>query len=208
MEVRELVARALSKDGHRVAQVATLADAEARLTRESVELIVLDLALPDGDGLAFCRRLRSEHVTIPILVLTARSAVPSRVAGLDAGADDFLGKPFAVAELRARVRALLRRSSHDRQVVVERPGVSLDFSARRAHAAGVEVPLTAREWALLELLLARSGRVVSRTEILDAIWGDNSAAAAASLEVIVGRVRKKLGTSLVRTVRGEGYAVS
>ena len=207
-EVRNLVAKAIAKDGHDLTTAANASEADALLDRTSFDLVILDLGLPDGDGLDICRRLRAVGAAMPILVLTAHTAIRSRVAGLDAGADDFLGKPFAVAELRARVRALLRRGNATRPPSVELEGVRLDFAGRRAWANRAEVPLTAREWALLEILVARRGRVVSRPEILEAIWGSDTAAAAASLEVIMGRVRKKLGMGLVRTVRGEGYALS
>lgn len=207
-EVRQLVSKAIAKDGHVVETAPSVGDAEALLTHGAFDLLILDLGLPDGDGIQICQRLRASGASIPILVLTARATVQSKVSGLDAGADDFLGKPFAVAELRARVRALLRRGGAARPIVVELPDVRLDFAAKRAWAAGSEVPLTAREWALLDLLIARKGRVVSRLEILESLWGADSPAAAASLEVIIGRVRKKLGAAVVRTVRGEGYAIA
>ena len=125
---------------------------------------------------------------------------------LDAGADDYLGKPFAVAELRARVRALGRRSGTVRTFVHERDGLLLDFSARRAVVNGQEAPITAREWSILELLAGRKGRVVSRRELLDAVWGDASDSANASLDVLIARIRRKLAADVIRTVRNEGYA--
>lgn len=207
-DVRQLVSKALAKDGHVIVEACSAAEADNLLAQNRFELLILDLGLPDGDGLRICRGLRAKGSTLPILVLTAHSSIPSKVSGLDAGADDFLGKPFAVAELRARVRALLRRTGATRPVVVELPEARLDFAAKRAWSGQTEVPLTAREWALLELLMARRGRVVSRLEILESLWGAPSAAAAASLEVIIGRMRKKLGVGTIRTIRGEGYAVS
>lgn len=201
-DVSELVERSLTRDGHRVTRVRSIADADAHLAEESADVIVLDLGLPDGSGLDWCRRVRAEGVRDPILVLTAQSSVPSRVAGLDAGADDFLPKPFAVAELRARIRALGRRGPLERRNELTRGSVHLDFAARRAKVDGKEVPLTAREWSIVELLEARAGRVVPRDDILDSVGGE-----AASLEVLVGRIRKKLGADFIRTVRGQGYAV-
>lgn len=206
-EVRELVGRALGRDGHRTTYAANVTEADQYISADTFELIILDLGLPDGDGIALCRKIRTDGCTTSVLVLTARSSVPTRVAGLDAGADDFLSKPFAVAELRARVRALLRRGSIVRRADFERDHVRLDFASRRAWASGTEVPLTLREWSLLELLVARAGRIVGRAEILEAIWGSDSSSAAASLEVIIGRVRKKLGGTFIRTVRGEGYGI-
>ena len=205
-EVSELVARALEKDGHRVAGARSVSEADARMLADDFDALVLDLGLPDGDGLAWCRRIRADGVAIPILVLTAQSAVATRVAGLDAGADDFLAKPFAVAELRARVRALGRRGTLQRPNEVRSGAVHLDFAARLARVDAREVPLTSREWGIVELLVSRGGRVVPRTDILDSLWGEASGTAEASLEVIVGRIRKKLGADFIRTVRGEGYA--
>ncbi len=205
-EVIEVVVRALGKDEHRVLAASSLDEADAALATHDFDAIVLDLGLPDGSGLAWCKRLRGAGVPTPILVLTAQSAVATRVAGLDSGADDFLAKPFAVAELRARVRALGRRAPNHTMRPFTSRDVRLDFSTRRAFVAGVEVPLTAREWKIVEMLTARAGRVVLRAEILEALWGDRAESSEASLEVLVGRIRKKLGLAFIRTVRGEGYA--
>lgn len=206
-EVSELVGRSLQRDGHRVTTAKTIEEAEAHLAEAGAEVIVLDLGLPDGSGLEWCKRIRAEGVRDPILVLTAQSDVPSRVAGLDAGADDFLAKPFAVAELRARIRALGRRGPLERTNEVKRGDVHLDFAGRRARVGGQEVPLTAREWSIVELLESRAGRVVTRDDILDRVGGEQSPAGHASLEVLVGRIRKKLGADYIRTVRGRGYSV-
>jgi DNA-binding response OmpR family regulator len=151
--------------------------------------------------------LRRNGFDVPVVVLTAQGAVSSRLACFDAGADDFLAKPFAVAELRARVRALGRRGPLPRGLVRRVGAAMLDVTARRAWRDEVEVPVTAREWAVLELLAVRGGRVVSRGEILEVVWDDDSPRAAASLDVIVARIRKKLGDAVLRTVRGEGYAL-
>jgi DNA-binding response OmpR family regulator len=163
--------------------------------------------LPDGSGQALCAELRAEGSSLPILVLTAKSAVASKVAVLDAGADDYLGKPFAVAELRARVRALGRRGATLHAVVHERGGLSLDFSARRALVDGKEAAITSREWAILQALMQRNGRVIARSELLDSVWGDDSEASSASLDVLIARIRRKLGAEVIRTVRGQGYAL-
>lgn len=206
-EVAELVMRSLEKDGHRVWGASSVADAEALVAGEAFDAAIVDLGLPDGSGVAWCKALRARGFALPILVLTAQSSVATRVQTLDAGADDFLGKPFAVAELRARVRALGRRAPLTQPVSLSLGEVRLEVSAKRAYLSEREVPLTPREWDIVQLLGTRRGRVVTRTEIVEQVWRDDSAGAEASLEVLVGRLRKKLGASFVRTVRGEGYVI-
>jgi len=206
-ELRDLVGRALVREGHVVEHAATLSAARARLAGQLFDLIVLDLGLPDGDGEALCRELRQQGVSTAILVLTARGSVTSRVTALDAGADDYLRKPFAVAELRARVRALGRRRETLAPSVLRRGDIALDLAGRRALVRDREAPLTAREWAILELLARRDGRVVSRDALLDGVWGEATERSGASLEVLIARIRRKLAPELIRTVRGEGYAL-
>jgi DNA-binding response OmpR family regulator len=206
-ELLDLVERALSREGHEVRVAATIAQARQRIAERPPELMVLDLALPDGTGIELCRALRGEDARFPILLLTAHGEVPQRVAGLDAGADDFLAKPFAIAELRARVRALGRRGPSVRPTTTVVLGeAQLDLAARRAVREERELPLTAREWEVLELLINRQGRVVSRGTILELIWGEITDKASDSLDVIMARIRRKLGPEAIRTVRGEGYA--
>lgn len=207
-ELVELVGTSLVRDGCTVASQTTVAGALATLDTQSFDVIVLDVALPDGSGIDVCRRARDRGIATPILVLTAHAAVEERVAGLDAGADDFLAKPFAVAELRARVRALGRRTGVPAARSWSRGNVELDFPSRRALVDGREVPLTAREWSILDVLASARGRVVSRARIIEEVWGDSQAGAAASLDVLMVRIRKKLGSDAVRTLRGEGYALA
>jgi DNA-binding response OmpR family regulator len=207
VDVRSVVSRALRADGHVVTTAENL-EAAREGARGGVDLIVLDLRLPDGVGLELCRELRARSATIPILILTASSQVALRVQGLDAGADDFLAKPFAVAELRARVRALGRRGSLPRGLVYRRDDVTLDFAGRRATRADLEVAITSKEWAILELLTTRAGRVVSRDALLEGVWGDASDTSTGSMEVLIARLRRKLGSGLIRTLRGEGYALA
>jgi two-component system, OmpR family, response regulator len=205
--VRSLLRRALGRDGHVVRAAASLAAAREALGAREADLVVLDLGLPDGHGLDLCREIRLAGGGVPILVLTAQSQMSRRIEGFDAGADDFLAKPFAVAELRARVRALARRGALPRGTRVCAGDAELDLAARRASISGQEVPVTAREWSILDLLVRRGGRLVAREEILDIVWGDASASASASLDVMIGRIRRKLGDGVIRTIRGEGYAL-
>lgn len=206
-EVRGLVRRALEREGHVVVACASLAAAREAVHEQPADVIVLDVGLPDGSGIELVRALRRQGENAPILLLTARTQVATRVEGLDAGADDFLGKPFAVAELRARVRALGRRGPLPPSLLHQGRGFALDFGTRVARADGKEVPLTAREWAVLELLVSRGGSRVLKRDMLDHLWGEGTDQAAASLEVIIGRIRKKLGEHAIRTIRGEGYAI-
>jgi DNA-binding response OmpR family regulator len=206
IELRSVVTRALTQEGHAVSTAGTLASAREAL-EPPPDVLVLDLALPDGVGLALCRELRMARSQVPILVLTAHSEVARRVEALDAGADDFLAKPFAVAELRARVRALARRGPLPRGLIHRQGELVVDFAGRHASRAGSEVPVTAREWAILELLARHGGRLVVRADLLEGVWGEATDSAAGSLEVLVARLRRKLGSGVIRTVRGEGYAL-
>jgi DNA-binding response OmpR family regulator len=208
---RDLLVRSLEDAGMTVVTAARRATGLRQATTADHDVIVLDLMLPDGDGLELCRELRSAGISTPILCLTARAEVSDRVRGLDAGADDYLRKPFALAELQARIRALARRGGQGPASFLEAGSLRIDFAARKMLRDGVEIPMTAREWALLEILGARAGRVVSRVEILELIWRDATPSTSASLDVIVGRLRRKLGADppgyVIRTVRGEGYAL-
>lgn len=206
LELRSVVARALTQDGHAVSTAADLMEARDAVCAET-DLLVLDLTLPDGFGLSLCRQLRAERSAIPILVLTAHGEVARRVEALDAGADDFLAKPFAIAELRARVRALGRRGPLQRGLIHTQGEVRIDFAARQAEKRGAEVPVTAREWAILEVLARRAGRLVPRDQLLESVWGEATESASGSLEVLIARLRRKLGNEVIRTVRGEGYAL-
>lgn len=207
-ELQALLGRALRDEGHTVRQARMLAEADDALREApAFDLLVLDLGLPDGWGLDWCRRLRAEGFAGLVLLLTAHSEVRERIAGFEAGADDFLAKPFAVAELRGRVRALARRREGPRRTVLVHETSRVDLAARRASRDGVECPITAREWSVLDCLASAGGRVVPRAQLLDEVWGDTSDAAARSLDVIVARIRKKLGAVWIRTSRGDGYAL-
>ncbi len=205
--VQNAIARALRVDGHAVSTAFDLETAR-ECVAGGVDLIVLDLRLPDGFGLELCRELRSDGSLAPILILTALSEVARRVEGLDAGADDFLAKPFAVSELRARVRALGRRGPTPRGMVMTIEDVVLDFAGRSARRAGSAIALTAREWTILEMLARRAGRLVSHGDLLDGVWGESNESLADTLAVLIGRLRRKLGKQVIVTFRGEGYALA
>ena len=206
---RDLLARSLTDAGMTVTTAARVSTGLRTATTVDFDVIVLDLMLPDGDGLDLCRELRASGVLTPILCLTARADVADRVQGLDAGADDYLRKPFALAELHARIRALARRHGRSPASHIEAGSVRIEFSARRLLRGGQEVPLTAREWAVLEILASRAGRVVSRDDLLENAWHESTPSSSDSLDVILSRLRRKLGRPeegcSIRTARGEGF---
>lgn len=204
---RQLVQRGLEQASHGVKTAASCEEAEDAVLSRTFDVVVLDVMLPDGSGIDLCRRLRSAQRYVPILLLTARGDVRDRVAGLEAGADDYLIKPFAVSELMARVKALGRRGPVFRDEAVAIGSVVIDFEARSVSMNGREVPLTAKELAIVEVLAWRKRSVVSREQLIEAVWGEASDSAAASLEVLIARIRRKLGpnAALLKTVRGVGY---
>ncbi|UTI66274.1 response regulator transcription factor [Paraconexibacter antarcticus] len=206
--VRRMLARTLAADGHEVEAVADGGQALAAVERCAPEAVVLDVAMPGLDGLAVCRRLRARGVVAPILLLTARDEIADRVAGLDAGADDYLVKPFAVDELRARLRAIGRRGRPrpaDAATVLTVGRLVLDVAARQVVFAGRPVALTERECDLLELLLRNAGQVVTREVALERIWG---AAVENVVDRYVAQLRRKLADpAVIRTVRGVGFVL-
>lgn len=206
-ELCELLRTALCREGHVVHTSGSVAGTQELLLRIEPDVLVLDLDLPDGSGLDLCRALRRRGESLPVLILTASAHVSARVEGLDAGADDYLIKPFALAELRARVRALGRRGERPAIARLERGGVVLEVAARRAWRHELEVALTPREWAIVEVLARAGGEVVNREDLLVEVWGEASEAANASLGVLMARIRRKLGPALIRTLRGRGHAL-
>jgi two-component system, OmpR family, response regulator MprA len=205
--LRRMLQRTLVAEGFEVAVAGDGGAALVAAERSAPDVIVLDVAMPVLDGLAVCRRLRSKGLPTPILMLTARDAVVDRVAGLEAGADDYLIKPFAVQELVARLRALTRRRGDPQgQPLLSYSDLVLDLDGRRATRAGRPIGLTGREAVLLELLLREAGRVVSRERALAEIWND--AAEPNVVDRYVTRLRRKLGDPpLIRTVRGAGFTL-
>lgn len=175
----------------------------------SYDVLLLDWMLPQMDGVTVCRRLRELGVRTPVLMLTARSTVPDRIAGLDAGADDYLVKPFDLDELFARIRALHRRVTEDEQQPLRVGGLVLDPASRRTSRDGVEIELSAREFDILELLMRRAGRVVTRFTILDEVWDGETDLRSNVIDVHVAGLRAKIdkpfGTQTITTLRGSGY---
>jgi two-component system response regulator MprA len=199
-----MLERTLAADGYDVTVVPDGGMALVAVERTAPDVIVLDVAMPGLDGLAVCRRLRSRGLATPILMLTARDGVPDRVSGLEAGADDYLVKPFAVAELIARLRALRRRSEGGQ--LLSYADLVLDVASGRATRGRRSIELTGREAALLELLLGDATRTVTRGRAIDEIWG--GAAEPNVVDRYVTRLRRKLGEpELIRTVRGAGFVL-
>ena len=211
--MRGAVDRALRGAGHTVDQATAGDKALASASAAPFDAIVLDLGLPDLDGLEVCRRLRTAGNSVPILMLTARAAVTDRVEGLDAGADDYLVKPFALDELLARLRAFERRSPAAPQArgTLAFEDLVLDRDAMVARRDGHDISLTRTEYQLLELLMANPRRVLSRDVIFDKVWGYDFGPESNSLDVYIGYLRRKLesggGKRLIHTVRGVGYVM-
>ena len=211
-EVADLLSRALREAAWAPDVVATGRAALEALAVTEYDLAVLDVGLPDIDGFEVCRRWRARGGRTPILILTARGELSDRITGLDAGADDYLAKPFAIEELLARLRALARRPPEALSVTLRLADLELDTASRTARRAGEVVRLTSREYGLLEYLMRNPHRVVSRGQILERVWDDNFDPVANAVDVLVGRVRRKVDTGpgprLLQTVRGAGYALS
>ena len=181
--------------------------ADEALRSEQYDLVLLDLGLPKMGGLDVLRALRARHDSVPVLIATARDAVGDRIAGLDAGADDYVVKPYDIDELQARIRALLRRSAGRGEPVFEHKGVSLNPATREATAHGQSVSLSAREWAVLEALIARPGAVLSRAQLEEKLYSWKDDISSNAIEVYIHGIRKKLGNEIIQTVRGLGYLV-
>ncbi len=181
--------------------------ADAALCTQAYDLVMLDLGLPKRDGLAVLRALRARKNRTPVLVATARDAVAQRIEGLNAGADDYVLKPYDLDELLARIRALLRRAAGRAEPVYEHQGVSINPATREVTVRGTPVVLSGREWAVLEPLIARPGMVLSRQQLEDKLYGWGDEVSSNAVEVYVHGLRKKLGPELVLNVRGVGYLV-
>ena len=212
--VRESLRRALELEGYEIELASDGEEALARLGLESpVDAAILDVLMPGIDGLEVCRRLRVNGNRVPVLMLTARAEVDSRVAGLDAGADDYLAKPFALAELLARVRALLRRSGNEEEAsdTLRFADLELDPHTREVRRTGRPFELTRTEFSLLELFLRNPRQVLTRSIIFERVWGYDFGPTSNSLDVYIGYLRRKTeeggAARLIHTVRGVGYAL-
>jgi two-component system OmpR family response regulator len=205
--IGEAVLDALRAEHYAVDWVRDGAMADTALATANYDLVLLDLGLPRRDGLEVLRGLRARKVATPVLVATARDAVGDRIAGLDAGADDYVVKPYDTDELLARIRALIRRSAGRGEPVYSHKGVTLDPATREATVNGEPVKLSAREWAVLEPMLARPGAVFSRAQLEEKLYGWKDDVSSNAVEVYVHGLRKKLGAEMIQTVRGLGYVV-
>ncbi len=207
----ELVRQALAADGFAVDVAQTLRAAEEFLERTAYDLIVLDLGLPDGDGLTLIKALRARAQAVPILVMTARSGLDDRILGLDLGADDYLVKPFATGELAARCRALLRRPGGVLGSMLTAGNLAFDSNARRATIAGTPAEIPPRELSLLELLLRRYGQVIPRANLERGLYAMGEEVSPNALEAAVSRLRRRLAAAgadvTIHTVHGIGYAL-
>lgn len=205
--IGESVATGLRREGFAVDWVRDGRAADTALTVESFDLLLLDLGLPALSGLDVLKGLRARGGKLPVLILTARDTVTDKVQGLDAGADDYVVKPFDLAELSARIRALLRRHAGRAEPVVEHLGVSLNPVTHQVLRDGKEVTLSAREFALLQALLDRPGAILSRPQLEQRLYGWGEEVESNAIEVHIYSLRKKLGADFIRNVRGVGYRV-
>jgi two-component system OmpR family response regulator len=205
-ELLRVVARALREEGYAVDEAPDGQEGLFKATQWDYDAIVLDLMLPRIDGWQLLRKLRADKKT-PVLIMTARDAIPDRIRGLDGGADDYLVKPFDLAELFARLRALIRRTAGHANSQIILGDVVIDLRVRSVQRAAEVLPLTAREYSLVELLALNRGRLVTRTEIYDHLFDENDDTLSNLVEVHVSNIRKKLGKEFIVTRRGQGYII-
>ena len=203
----EGIRTALKPEGYTVDWLQDGASALHALNHESFELVILDLGLPRLDGLELLKRLRAAGKPVPVLVLTARDATSDRIAGLDAGADDYVLKPYDLDELLARIRALLRRATGRAEPIFEYRNITINPATREVLVDGTQVSLSAREWAVLEALVARPGAVLSRAQLEEKLYSWRDEVSSNAVEVYIHGLRKKLGSDLIQNVRGVGYMV-
>jgi len=201
------IADQIAADGHAVDWAMLLEDAALSVKTAAYDLVLLDLMLPDGRGLDFLRTRRSAGDTTPVIILTARDQVSERIEGLNAGADDYLVKPFDLSELTARIAAVARRYAGNPNPLINLDGNEIDLAAHTVRRDGKKVDLTAREWRLLEALLQRPGAILSKAQLEEHLYNFDAEFESNTIEVHVSRLRKKLGRDIIETVRGVGYRV-
>ena len=201
----QAVQEQIADDGHAVDWVQRLDHAQASVRSTHYDLILLDLQLPDGRGLDFLRQQRGAGATTPVIILTARDQISDRIAGLNAGADDYLVKPFDLFELSARVAAVARRYSGNPNPLLQLGALSIDTTARSLLRDGQKVDLTAREWAVFEAFMQRPGALLSKAQLEDRLYEFGAEIESNTIEVYISRLRKKLGHNSIETVRGMGY---
>jgi DNA-binding response OmpR family regulator len=206
--IGESVSEGLKSEGYAVDWVRDGQEAETSIAATPYSLVVLDLGLPRRDGIDVLRGIRERHVDVPVLVMTARDTVRDRIKGLDAGADDYLVKPFDLDELTARARALIRRAAGRAEPVIERGSLLINPATREVTWQGAVIALSAREYALLAALAERPGLVLSRAQLEEKLYGWNEAVGSNAVEVHIHNVRKKLGDGVIRNVRGLGYTLA
>jgi two-component system, OmpR family, response regulator len=205
LALSEALTALLRSEGFAVDPVARLQMAETALTVSAYDGVLLDLYLPDGDGMAWLRRLRARGDTTPVIIMTARDQVSDRIAGLQSGADDYVIKPFDVQELLARLGAVLRRAQGSASSWLQVGSLALDLQGRRARVDAQDIELTAKEWAVLEKLASRPGRIVNKEALDQALYSFDDDVGSNTLEVYISRIRKKIGKHRVETLRGLGY---
>ena len=195
----------IAADGHSPDWVQTLAEAGDAERTTAYDLILLDLMLPDGAGLGFLRSLRARGSVTPVIILTARDRITERIEGLNAGADDYIVKPFDLAELSARIGAVARRYAGNPNPLIELGDLSIDLADRAVTGPQGRIDLSAREWAIFDALLARPGAILSKAQLEERLYSFNAEVESNTIEVYVSRLRKKLGAAVIETVRGMGY---
>jgi DNA-binding response OmpR family regulator len=207
-QLGESLEAALRLEGYAVDWLTSGAPARAAMSSTPYDLVILDLGLPEVPGMQVLRQLRHDKHDVAVLLLTARSTLADKVDGLDSGADDYLTKPFEMDELFARVRSLLRRRSDHKATLLEASGLAVDTADRSVHRDGELVDLTAREYAILEILMRNAGRFVSRARLEEGIYAWGEEVGSNTVEVYVSRLRKRFGSELIETMRGVGYRIN
>lgn len=208
VELGEAIREQIAADGHAVDWVTLLKQADASLRTTPYDLILLDLMLPDGRGLDFLQRLRTAGNRVPVIILTALDQVSDRINGLNAGADDYLVKPFNLSELSARLAAVARRYQGNPNPVLKVCGLEVDLVNHAVHKNGQTLDLTAREWAVFEALVQRPGTLLSKSQLEDRLYEFGAEIESNTIEVYVSRLRKRLGREVIETVRGMGYRLA